>query len=69
MERHAMPLFTLFFGINMLLTGRHAIPVVSSDRECYGFERAFFTLRRFFTLHPFLLVLRLLWEPVDQPKS
>ena len=47
----------------------HAIPVVSSDRECYGFERAFFTLRRFFTLHPFLLILRLLWEPVDQPES
>ena len=29
-------------------------------RECYGFERAFFTLA-FFTLHSFLLVLRLPW--------
>ena len=30
--------------------------------ECYEFERAFFTLKLFFTLHSFLLFSRLLWD-------
>ena len=42
----------------------HWSPATSNPpfyRECCGFGRAFFTLRRYFTLHSFLLVLRPPW--------
>ena len=38
-------------------------------RECYRLQRAFFTLRRFFNFHFFLLVSRLPWELAVQPQS
>ena len=47
------------------LRGRHATPLVTRYfppilyRECYGFERVFFVLRRFFASYSLLLVLRL----------
>ena len=41
-----------FFIITMLLTGHYAMPVVIFYRECYGFERAFFTLRCFLPCTP-----------------
>ena len=44
----------------------HASGQLVIYRERYGFERAFFNLRRFFT---FLLILRLPWEPAIQPQS
>ena len=58
--RHATPLVTLFFIINMLLTGRHGMQVVIqwSTVSVTDFERTLFTLWRFFTLHLFLLVWR-----------
>ena len=34
----------------------------SSGRDCYGFERAFFYFSGAFSLHSFLLVLRLPWS-------
>ena len=51
MGRHAMSLVTFFFIITMLLTGHYAIPGVIYP-ECYGFERALFTLRRFLPYTP-----------------
>ena len=44
---HAMPLVTLFFGITMSLGNLLVI-----YRNCYGFERGFFTLRHFLLCTP-----------------
>ena len=44
---HATPLVTLLFGITILLTGRHCMPVVIYH-ECHGFERTIFTLMIFY---------------------
>ena len=61
---HATPLVTLFFGITMLFTGRHAMPCQwwSSDlpRVLRIWESASYS-QAFFTIHYFLLVSRLPW--------
>ena len=58
--RHATPLVTrpcfLFTSITYETTD-HAIGHEMIYHECYGFERAFFTLKRCFTLH-LILVFR-----------
>ena len=38
-------------------------------RECYGFERAFFTLRRFLPYTPSCFFQGFPWEPAVQPQS
>ena len=61
--RHVTPLVTLVLVSPCYL--QDAMRCHASghlvNRECYGFERAFYTLKRFFTWHSFLLVLRLPW--------
>ena len=50
-----------FFGVTMLLIGRHANGHLVIYSECCGFEGACFTLRCFFTLQSFMLFSRLPW--------
>ena len=60
---HATPEATLFFYYHHVTyrTPCHASGHLVIYRECYRFQRAFFTLRRFFTLHSFLLISRHPW--------
>ena len=68
--RRATPLVTLFFGVTKLLTGAMPCQWSSSDlpRVLQIWETVFYA-QAFFTLHSFLLVLRLPWESAVQLQS
>ena len=58
---HAIGHFVFYYHHVTYRTPCHASGHLVIYRECSGFERAFSTLRRFFTLHSFLLVSRPPW--------
>ena len=56
-------------GVTILLTGRHAMPVVIQRFTVSATDlRERFLLSGVFSLHSFPLVLRLSWEPAVQPQ-
>ena len=60
MERHAMPLVNLFFGVTIVT---YRMPCHASGHlviycKCYRFERQFFTLRYFLPYTPSCRLLR-----------
>ena len=66
MPCHAIGHFVFYYHHVTYRMPCHASGHLVIYHKCYGFERAFFTLRRFFTLHSVLLVLRLPWGPAVQ---